>query len=357
MEDQTLTSPTASSADSSNNSSNANADSGHQAPASTHDHGYDANSSAQSSNAGQEGAKEPKTLLDAVKSAIKKPSEGKSPAPQQNSIPPKEEGNAPADEKDKAELGKPDSEEDKRFDQHPRFQKLLRENKQFKVEAEKLTADATNFRELTGFIQQNQITPKEYSEGLEIMALMKHNVPLAFQKLKVHFENLQTFLGQILPADLQQQLDQGAITPKYAQEIAHQRNQLAWNQQRTTEQQRASAQQQQFNSQQAHLNALNEAGRVFVAGVQARDPDYAAKSKWFERAIKVAEITNPPRNAQEATALCQKTWDEVTQELTAFAPQRVPVRTLPPSSSSAPVAPDPKDLLANVKHNLRKARR
>src|SRR5690606_33990749 len=124
------------------------------------------------------------------------------------------------------------------FNQHPRFQQVIRERSEFK-------ADSDEYRKITSFLDSNGLTPKEASDGIEIMALMKLDPGAAWKRLQPLVKNVLIAAGEVLPDDLDKQVKDGKLTRDGALEISRARASLATqNARRTFDEQRGQRQQE-----------------------------------------------------------------------------------------------------------------
>lgn len=291
-----------------------------------------------SSSTPETGAKEPPDLLSAVRSAVDgTKADAASPSAGQNGTSTQVDPKNPQGGMDPSAAAKENTEEDTRFDKHPRFKKLLTERDSFKSEA-------TEYRNVTAYMKENGLAASEVAEGFKIMAAMKNNPVQALKDLTVYVDRLRQFAGDALTPDLQQQVDQGRITPEMAKELAAARNQAQFLQHRSSL--TAQQQQQQVAEHQAaqQAQALQGAVNQWVQSQQAKDADFAHKQKQLEWAARSYMANNPPRTAAEATAMMQKCYDEVNAEFSKLTPRRPALKPLQSASSSSGAQPQPKTL-------------
>lgn len=102
------------------------------------------------------------------------------------------------------------------FNKHPRFQSLLRRMKTAESEA-------SEYRKVTDFMDQNGLTHEETAQGFVIMALMKRDPAQAWKALQPVVQQLLVAAGEVLPNDLQQRVNAGEFTEEAAREIARER--------------------------------------------------------------------------------------------------------------------------------------
>lgn len=277
-------------------------------------------------------AKEPTSLMEAVKAAAEKDEEaGDTTALKQKDAVSETDSasdKAPTDEAKKEEEAAKD--EKVPFHKHPRWQEMIRERDSFKEEA-------TQYRQITSYMSQNQLSTEEVAKGFEIMALMKNDPLRAREMLSQYTRALDEYAGVILPQDLSKKVEEGVIDESAAQELARTRNEALAN--RARYEQLAQAQQVQY--QQASQQAIHGAVSGWEETIKQRDVDYAAKQNLVLDRARAYLAQGQPRTPQEAVAIVERAYADVNDTLKGFAPRRQPVRTVTSNSSttnSQPVA-------------------
>jgi len=172
------------------------------------------------------------------------------------------------------------------FNKHPRFQKLLKERGELKVDADRYRnvqgfldtnglsgEDAANGLELLARSRNEGLTGDEMADGLSIMALAKTNPAQAWQRMKPWVQKVIVAAGEWLPEDLQNRVNAGEMAPDVALELSRSRAAT-----QSYEAQRSFAEQQaRARSQQEAVSALRGAADQWAAERQARDPGFEAK--------------------------------------------------------------------------------
>jgi len=270
-------------------------------------------------------AKEPKSLLEAVKAATDRDEKaGESTDPtQKNAVSETEsaETKSPTDDaKAKADEAK---DEKVPFHKHPRWQEMIRERDSYKDEA-------TQFRQITAFMSKNQLTSQEVAQGFEIMSAMKNDPLHAREMLSQYTRALDEYAGVILPQDLSKKVDEGAIDQQAAQELARTRNEALAN--RARYEQTVQAQQAQY--QQLSQQAIHSAVTGWEDTIRNRDVDYAAKQNLVLDRARAYLLQGRPQSPQEALAIVEKAYADVNDTLKGFAPRKQPIRTATSTNSS-----------------------
>lgn len=312
----------------------------------------DASATSSSADISDAKTETPGNLLDVVKSVVEKtPASDASSATAAKQDPPTPE--APAAEgaeKTDAELP---------FHNHPRWKERNEELKSLRTENESLKAPAENYRQITEYMQAQSLSPAEVGEGFEVMGWLKSSDLPTLAKARDWFADrlqaLNGYLGDTLPADLQEKVASGLVDEEIARELA--RTRASSKHLETSQADRRERDQQQEQRQSATRLQETVAGAVNAWEVRTRasDPDYAMKAELIEttaRAI-VHRTGRPPQSEADAVALADAAYAEVNKHLKVFAPRPRPV-TPAPSGMSASVAAAPKSFAEAIRFAVRK---
>lgn len=295
----------------------------------------------------------PKSMLDAVVEAAKK---GVEEVPESPAGKTEEEvkEETKGDDADESDVTNPDETTDDSklpFNKHPRWKQINTERRKFKEQAEtyqrqldEVKPELDSFRGLVTYMQTNQLTDQEVNEGLEIMAAMKHNPMAALKMLTPHLLSLQSFVGEVLPPDVKQLVDEGEMTEERAKEFARIRNQnelLARQQQ-----QQVQRYQQQQEQQWFETNAQNMRSAVSAWMEQTRksDPDFAAKTDLFETLAQAELAKQTPQNPEEAVQIAMRAYEKVNQTVSKFRPVQPKPKNPSSLQSMSGAAQKPKNI-------------
>lgn len=308
----------------------------------------DANNPDGSSPA-EQGAKEPESALEAVQLALQRTNKEK-PA----EAPPASDKQETQGQKE-GEPAKPEQEtDDSRFDKHPRFQRLMQERDTFK-------ADATGFRQIQQFVQTNGLSQQDFEQGMNIMALMKTNPVEAFKVLQPIYSQLQQTVGEVLPPDIQEKVDNGFIDEETGRDLARTRAEANSFKQRAAhieQQQQLTVQQQQQQAHESAVNSMVQGVDAWERNWQATDPDYAKKKEFVQPMIEAAmrqagRVLTP----EEAVGICNQAVDKVNKQLSSILPQqRQDIRHVK-GSAQVRTTPTPTSPLEAAKLALQQGRR
>ena len=289
-----------------------------------------------SSGAGDQDAnKKPSSLLDAVRSAVKGPADAASSTVETNGAS-AEDAKSPSPSLDDKAKDKASAEADQKlpFHNHPRWKEVVNERDAYRSEA-------GEYRKITTFMSQNGLTNDEVVEGFQIMALMKTNPAEAHKKISEYKAQLDQFVGEKLPQDIEEKVRDGFVDRDTAKQLAALQAEKQLGQQR-----------QQYVIQQQAEQARHGIHQAVVSWEQqqkVKDPDWSAKQELVTDQVKLMLASEKPSTPEEALALVERANSIIRERLARFAPQRRPVTHVASSTSSANAAPVPKSLLEAVK--------
>lgn len=308
------------------------------------DEGSDDNSGDSSTSATGNQAGNPderKTLLDAVRQAVRKdqgdagasstPKNDGAAQPNANTGEPEGTGGKKANASDDANLP---------FHNHPRWKEVLAERDGFKD-------DATQYRVITSFMTDQGLQPDEVAEGMLVMGMMKNQPEEALKHLETHAANIREFLGLGLPADLQKQVDEGLVTEELAKETAKLRRVNEASEQRVTRDNEA----REAQANQDHRASLKSAVDSWEVGMRQRDPDFASIAKLVTTQVKLdIREKGVPRTAEDAVKMAEAAHATVKASMGHLAPKRQATPKTPTNSrNSTNAAGQPKTLAEAVR--------
>lgn len=211
------------------------------------------------------------------------------------------------------------------FNTHPRFQELIKRDKESREFRETVKPVVERMESIDKYCQAHNIAPEQFKDFIEITALVNVDPAQALKRLEPLIQHLQRFQGEVLPEDLQTKVTAGTMEMADAKELAALRVQKRFIEQRG----------QQSVSQergQATYNALTE----WEQGVSKSDPDYARKSGHVNAkfSLLAANYPNGSLSPQLAVQLAKQAYDEVNGFVSSFIPKAKPTSPVVPSLSS-----------------------
>jgi len=157
-------------------------------------------------------------------------------------------------------------------------------------------------------------------------ALRKGDFDAFLAGVMPYVENAQAMVGQRLSPDLQDQVNQGYVSPEAARELAQRRASELHQQgeaQRTQERNQNQAVQEHAYRVQASINDWEKS-------ISQRDPDYSQKQDAVRRyAQALIQEKGMPQSAEQAVEYAETAYREVSELTKSVAPQRQPTRRTP----------------------------
>ena len=323
---------------------------------------------ASSKEGGEAKDEKPKSMLDAVKDAIKAPEAKTEKTEDGEASDP--EGDGKEKPESKSDDGKvPKKDEKVPFHNHPRWKEMIAKQRSLQGSVENLTAEVENFRQFQSTVRQAGLSAQDVDTGFEIMRLMKHDPAAAYVKLQPFLEQLQHFTGERLPADLQQKVEAGLVDTDTARELARTRagkQHVETRVAQDAESRRVQAEQDAAARQQAELKTHMEACATAVSSWENQwkkdDPDYAKKQPLVDamvvKMLQERDTRGQPvhviGNPEDAVNLTKKAREEVERTLGPVLARRDARRTVTGGAPAAQAAPQPKTLLEAVKAAARR---
>lgn len=244
-----------------------------------------------------------------------------------------------------------------RFD---KLKGLYRESKekytQLSAQLEQVSVEAGNYKKFVDFLDENRISQDEANELFHIGALMKNDPVEALRLITPYYTDLLHITGNILPADLKQQVDQGYITKDKAFELSRLRatgqTMSAINEERNTHNQ------QRTETRQRNETVTNMMGVIstWERDWSKSDLDYAKKKdRVLDRVelllVRAQRNGTLPKTADEAVKLANQAKSEIEADMRKMNPQRKPVSSVDGGSSSSNL-PDAKDTRDVIRRTL-----
>ena len=205
-----------------------------------------------------------------------------------------------------------------------RFKEVIDQRNTVRDQLKQVEPIINDWRALDNTCREAGITPQQFQEMLQVQVLLNTDPVKALPKLKSIVSELEGFTGDKLPDDLQQAVDAGELSVKYAKEVAQTRATTKFGTKKLEHDRATLAQQQQAKMQQE----LNTSASTWEAAKRNTDPDYKPKAnanepdgKWeFVKAQFISmlndvnqqgQYVNPVKTPAEMTALMDKAYKTV----------------------------------------------
>jgi hypothetical protein len=293
--------------------------------------------SAASSPAAQATDAKPESILSVVRDAVKPKESG--PSTDANRDHPTAAATAPeADNEDFKDVP---------FHKHPRFQDLVRERNT-------LREPAKRHQQLTSFLDENAMSGEDAATALNLFALMKRDPEAAWAEMKPRVQELLLQIGEILPADLRQQVTAGTMTPDVAKMVAKERAKANVLQGKQTFEQSRAARLQQNSAAQAAADlqeSIVSTVRAWATAQRGKDIDFAKKDEDLQKEIlfQRRQTGQVPKTPAEATAELDAALKAVNQRIRSQRPALREVRPVVGGGTATPSRAKPESLLDVVR--------
>ena len=292
---------------------------------------------------GDEGAKEPESLVDALEKAIEKDKQDAESPPAGSED---QKSDAKAEEKPDAKAEDGD-ETLPPFHLHPRWQEKMAELSKATDQVAELTSQVEGLTEageaidrLESFLKTNNLQTDEFNTLLQIGALMRNDPAKALEALTPYYSQLLEITGTILPPDIQQAVNEGLVTEDYGKQLAKTRA----GEQIATHQMALQTSQQEANTSTQLVDALSTHATAWENTWAASDPDYEKKAELVREGIELRLLRGDIPDGQEAVIrMCDEEKSKVEKRMRGFVPTPKPLTPSPGSSGGpsniAPSAP------------------
>ncbi len=295
---------------------------------------------SQDSSTGQDsGAKGPSTSLEAAKKAVE--------ALGTAADSPTAEGETKKGPVEGKPEGKPEAEADKSlpFHNHPRWKEVTSAKKALETEVTDLKPKAERWDALDARFRETGMAPEDVdrlfdggamlkragAQPQEVDTLLKVGTALKLGDREVVkqlaapvFEALGLQLVEVLPQEIRDQIEQGAITEDAGRRMADLDFQARQEAARRAAAEGQLSQREQEQQAQDLGRRINAASWSWEQRVKATDADWARKEPFIVEAIQAQVALRPPRSEADVEAICQRAYDQVTRIM-----RTAPVATRP----------------------------
>ena len=226
------------------------------------------------------------------------------------------------------------------FNAHPRWKEVTTERNDLRTKVAEYERDwkplVTQQRGIVDYCNENNVTPEQFQQALEIAALVNNNPREALKRIQPIIENLKQFDESALPADLQKRVVDEELSLNTAKEIATLR---------------AQAKGQEFNSnalrQRTERTAFAQRMTALTSwerSMMSKDPDFRPKVKPEDVDGKYETVVNmfrglvaqrPPQSEPDLIAMLQYAYDSVNKMFTTRLTPKTPTGKMVPANGSS----------------------
>lgn len=263
-------------------------------------------------------------------SATTAPVEAKTETDQTKTAPEGAENPDPETDKEEKGLGE--------LKDHPAVKAILNERKQARAkltlamkEMETYKGDATQYRKIQGYLDSNGVKPADAANALKLTALAHTNPQEFYKKITEMAAEWGQNLGETLPADLQQEVADGLITPERAAELSRARGQTKI----------AQAQVENANERITVSDGAREMQyrtqlfESWAGQVSKTDPDLNKKLPLMTaRLTQILTAEGDPGTPQAAWERLNRAHKEVSDHIRAFQPAKPALQPSPASTGT-----------------------
>lgn len=227
-----------------------------------------------------------------------------------------------------------------------RIEKLLSERKEARIEAEKS-------RPITKFMEENDIPMQDVDVVLGMAAQLRHGDFAGFLRTVQPYVNLaRQYTGEVLPQDLQKQVEQGYVSEDVAKELAYRRAQEQVSRQQAQRQTQA----QESEVRNLRGQAIRSAVSSWEQATKASDPDYEAKADLVQRTAQALMAERgAPQTPEQALEYVKEAYSEANKVVQRFRPKPKATQSQPSSvnqtSKQAP-QPEPSSMFDVVRQSI-----
>ncbi|MGN7964315.1 hypothetical protein [Brucella sp. 22210] len=301
----------------------------------------------------------------AIEKALSPESEATPASSEQDPENPDPENSGDDEQKDPSELTEEEKKQLTPSQQH-RIRELAQKTKaaqeevtRFQQELEVMKPKAERMDQLIGYMQTHEITPDHLDNALGLTAMINRgDYRQALPILEGLIQQVRQSVGDVLPDDLQQQVNLGYITEQHARELNRAK---AGERQMADKMQRERARQDQERQQREVQEVTNRAVNAAEAWNREQattDPDWNLKrelvTQGMELELRRVGAEGYPRTEKDVRDLLNKVKAAVEQNLSRFRPAPKPITPVTGGSVSPRSAAKPSSYLDAINLGLAK---
>lgn len=289
-----------------------------------------------------EGVKQPAPSMEAViKAEIAKPA-GESPPPKTANTQVK------PGEKPQGQPPKPNDP----LNNHPRFKELHGKlktqetaTKTAEAKVQELAEPAERWKALSTSLTEAQISPEQLQAGIQVMVAFNTQPERAREMLLQQLAHLDEVLGEKLPPDLKQAVDEGRIDPETARGYSRERAKAKRLESTVAETRQAEVRRTTDQQREAFRGEIIQGWNAEIKATSERDPDYAAKRESIEeRMAYVMQTQGNPKTAADAVKLFKDAYRHVSDRFVKMRPPQQALRELPVGGKTVTATPQFKSM-------------
>ena len=241
-----------------------------------------------------------------------------------------------------------------------RVERLLSQRNSARAETDVLREPAKNWNEFSGYLDQHKLAPADVNLLLGVGAALRRGDMKAFRDgIAPYWKLANEALGDALPQDLSEKVQNGEMTAEVAAEMTR----LRHSQMRAEGEVKITQERTQHAETETRVRDVTNAVTQWENGIKQRDPDYGSKADAVLRSsqARLADVlrSGAPYTPDLAVKIAQEAYEEVNGWFQRAAPQRTATRQAPDgtrSSINGGARAEPRSLMEAALRGLELAR-
>lgn len=228
---------------------------------------------------------------------------------------------------------------------YERFKQVNEKAKTFETQLKEIEPVAKTHQQIVSYCRTNGITQTQFSDGLKLMSLINSNPAEAVKHLTNVIEQLQGFVGDKLPDDLQTKVDTGKLDVEDAKEIASLRAKTKHVEARTKQ----TADQIAKQSEEKFYREVHASTAAWEQTKAKADPDMREGTEKYQLVLDKfrsmsdeknaeGEFVHPIQTVQDYIKLLDSSYAFVDKFVKRLAKGQAPARKVLTSTASSVTA-------------------
>ena len=248
------------------------------------------------------------------------------------------------------------------FHKHHRWQELRGDLKAAREQAagvksrlESIEPLATRQQSITDFMQKNQLEPDHMVQLFRMGALIRNDPEKAIAELRQLVAELQDDVGERLPTDLKDAVDNGEMTESRALELSKARAQAKRATETANSVKEVVTTQNTEKAQRELMTDLGGAAIKWETAKKSADPDFALKIEHVREHVRNRSKASPPKSVAEGVTYLEDAYKSVNALFAKARPSPKAITDTTRRSSAATVQQDtaaPKSLREAISRGL-----
>lgn len=202
--------------------------------------------------------------------------------------------------------------------------------------------------DLVTYCKSNRVSQDDFSYALRVMSLVRTDPVKAWQELQPLINDLRGHVGEVLPADLQKEVEAGTLSEPRAKELAANRRERSRLEDNTQQRDAEATAEREHIAAQKNITDITTALKGWEQRWSASDPDYKKKSqRVWERMVTM--IQGKTLTPQQAVEIAEQAKKDVEEWLKGVLPPKHEIRPPVPNGVAAGTKKQPSSALEAAK--------